>query len=378
MLNAALAAPQSAPGRLMDLIETINNALDEKYAFDIFAPDSYNYGIMSTYRQTWEPGPYQAGDLVATIPAGESLAAANGILARAGQWLPLDPCHGECATIGGIVAANDSGPRRHKYGSPRDLIIGVEIALADGRVAKAGGRVVKNVAGYDLSRLVCGSFGSLAVITSATFKLAPLPPASRTVIATCSSVAEAARQALTVAALPVTPSALEIEAPNARLLIRYETTERAADQMAAMTRSVLEGVGSSVDIIANDSEHEIWKRHESSIWNQPGFVAKISVLPTDVEGLLGVVANSAAGQDWFAIGRGALGVLYLRINARADDGVVASLRQDVQTRNGSFVVLRGSERLEPSPASEPDRHLRAVMSAVKARFDPNNVLPQLP
>src|SRR5262249_37646738 len=174
------------------------------------------------------PVQHFAGDLVATISAGESLAAANGILARAGQWLPLDPCHGECATIGGIVAANDSGPRRHKYGSPRDLIIGVEIALADGRGAKAGGRVGKNVAGYDLSRLICGSFGSLAVITSATFKLAPLPPASRTVIATYSSVAEAARQALTVAALPVTPSALEIEAPNARLLVRYETTERAA------------------------------------------------------------------------------------------------------------------------------------------------------
>jgi glycolate oxidase FAD binding subunit len=335
-------------------------------------------GAYLSTRRLSAPVQHFAGDLVATIPAGESLAAANGILARAGQWLPLDPCHGECATIGGIVAANDSGPRRYKYGSPRDLIIGVEIALADGRVAKAGGRVVKNVAGYDLSRLICGSFGSLAVITGATFKLAPLPPASRTVIATCSSVTEAARHALTVAALPVTPSALEIEAPNARLLIRYESTERAADQMAAMTRSVLEGVGSSADIVADDNELEIWKRHESSIWNQPGLVAKISVLPTDVEGFLAVVANSVSDQDWFAIGRGALGVLYLRINATANNAVVSRLRQHVETRNGSFMVLRGSERHEPSLVSEPARHLRAVMNAVKARFDPNNVLPQLP
>ena len=90
------------------------------------------------------------------------------------------PARADRATIGGIVATNDSGPRRHRYGTPRDLIIGIEMALADGRVAKAGGRVVKNVAGYDLSRLLCGSFGSLAVITSATFKLSPLPPASRT------------------------------------------------------------------------------------------------------------------------------------------------------------------------------------------------------
>src|SRR4029077_11898303 len=162
-------------------------------------------------------------------PGGATLESANAILASAGQWLPLDPSHVNCATIGGIVATNDSGPRRHKHGSPRDLIIGVEMALSDGRVAKAGGRVVKNVAGYDLSRLVCGSFGTLAVITSATFKLTPLPASSRTVVANCSGVAEAARLALTIASQPVTPSALEIEAPAARLLIRFETTERAAD-----------------------------------------------------------------------------------------------------------------------------------------------------
>jgi glycolate dehydrogenase FAD-binding subunit len=334
-------------------------------------------GYLST-RHLSAPVQHFAGDLVATIPAGESLVAANGILAQAGQWLPLDPCHGDCATIGGIVAANDSGPRRHKYGSPRDLIIGVEIALADGRIAKAGGRVVKNVAGYDLSRLICGSFGSLAVITSATFKLAPLPPASRTVVATCASVTEAARQALTVAALPVTPSALEIQAPGARLLIRYETTERAADQMAAMTRSVLEGGGASTDIVVDNTELEIWKRHESAIWSQPGLVAKISVLPADVEGFLGLVADSASPLDWYAIGRAALGVLFLRINGRVDDDVSVRLRQHIEARKGTLAVLRGSANREPAVATETEQHLRVVMNAMKARFDPNGVLPPLP
>src|SRR5918911_1195460 len=100
--------------------------------------------------------------------------AATAALGPGRQWLPLDPPHADRATIGGIVAANDSGPRRQHYGAPRDLIIGVEVALTDGRVARAGGRVVKNVAGYDLSRLLCGSFGSLGGITSATFKLIPL------------------------------------------------------------------------------------------------------------------------------------------------------------------------------------------------------------
>jgi glycolate oxidase FAD binding subunit len=323
------------------------------------------------------PVQHFAGDLVATIPAGAMLASANDVLAQAGQWLPLDPCHAECATIGGIVAANDSGPRRHKYGSPRDLIIGVEIALCDGHVAKAGGRVVKNVAGYDVSRLVCGSFGSLAVITSATFKLAPLPAASRTVVATCSSVTEAASQALTVASLPVTPSALEIEAPAGRLLIRYETTERSADQMTAMTSSVLEGSGASTKIVAGADEQEIWKRHESLIWEQPGLVAKISVLPTDVAGCLASLTD-VARLAWSAIGRAALGVLFLRLDSTADPGALVPLRQYVAARNGTVVVLRGSGSHDPALTSEPDRHLLTVMNAMKARFDPHSVLPALP
>ena len=86
------------------------------------------------------------------------------------------------ATIGGLLATNDSGSLRHRHGTPRDLVIGVELATTDGTLAKAGGRVVKNVAGYDLSKLVCGSFGSLAAIVSATFKLAPLPTALQTVV----------------------------------------------------------------------------------------------------------------------------------------------------------------------------------------------------
>src|SRR5581483_280423 len=105
--------------------------------------------------------------------AGAALDDVNRRLAAHNQWLPLDPPWSARATIGGIVSTNDSGPRRHRYGAPRDLIIGVEFARADGTLAKAGGIVVKNVAGYDLSRLFTGAFGALAVLVSATFKLYP-------------------------------------------------------------------------------------------------------------------------------------------------------------------------------------------------------------
>ena len=121
---------------------------------------------------------HRHGDLTATIQAGAKLGDVNRALAQHGQWIPLDPPSADRATIGGLVATNDSGPRRHRYGAPRDLIIGVEFARADGRLAKGGGIVVKNVAGYDLPRLLTGSFGSLGVIVTATFKLYPLTAAS--------------------------------------------------------------------------------------------------------------------------------------------------------------------------------------------------------
>src|SRR5215467_1600973 len=157
--------------------------------------------ILSTARMT-QGVDHVAGDLVATLPAGISLEAANEILRREGQWLPLDPPRSERATIGGIVATNDSGPRRHRFGAPRDLIIGIEIALVDGRVAKAGGRVVKNVAGYDLSKLMCGSLGTLAVVTSATFKLSPVAPSSRTLVASLADLRRLSTLALTLANTP--------------------------------------------------------------------------------------------------------------------------------------------------------------------------------
>ncbi len=157
------------------------------------------------------PVDHTAGDLVASLPAGASLSEVNGMLAREGQWLPLDPRLDARATIGGILASNDSGPRRHRHGTPRDLVIGIEMTLMDGRPVKAGGRVVKNVAGYDLSRLLSGSFGSLAIITRAIFKLAPVPPASRTVVASADGGRPLSDLALEITSSPLTPTAIELQ-----------------------------------------------------------------------------------------------------------------------------------------------------------------------
>ncbi len=137
---------------------------------------------------------HEHADLTATAQAGARIDDVNRELARHGQWLPIESAFEE-ATIGGAIATNDSGPLRHRYGTPRDLLIGIRLALTDGRLIKSGGNVVKNVAGYDLGKLISGSFGSLAAIVSATFKLTPLPAASSTLIATFEQCRRACRGA---------------------------------------------------------------------------------------------------------------------------------------------------------------------------------------
>jgi len=127
---------------------------------------------------------HAVGDLTVTVQAGTPLANLQQQLQQAGQFLPIDPSYPESATIGGIVATADAGSWRERYGGIRDLIIGISFVRADGEIAKAGGRVVKNVAGYDLMKLFTGSYGTLGVITQLTFRTYPLPPASETMVVT--------------------------------------------------------------------------------------------------------------------------------------------------------------------------------------------------
>jgi glycolate dehydrogenase FAD-binding subunit len=319
-----------------------------------------------------------AGDLVATLPAGVTLAEANAALGRERQWLPLDPPQGEQATIGGIVATNDSGPRRQQYGAPRDLIIGVEVALADGRVARAGGRVVKNVAGYDLSRLLCGSFGALGVITSATFKLTPLPPASITLVVTPRDLAHAQALAGALAAAPLTPTALEVALFPPRLLVRFETTAQAASRQSSIAREIAEQGGAATEVLEAEAETHAWSAHEASVWGRGGTLVKISVLPTEVaEALAELSSASSSRVASAAIGRIALGVLYARLEGEPPEqaSVIAALRRRAAARQGSVVVLDAPAAVRALvPAWEINPGAFEVMRAVKERFDPQGVL----
>jgi glycolate oxidase FAD binding subunit len=338
--------------------------------------------FMST-RLLNSPIQHFAGDLVATLPAGATLAEVNAVLSRERQWLPLDPAGGSSATIGGIVATNDSGPRRQKHGSTRDLIIGIEVALADGRLAKAGGRVVKNVAGYDLSRLMCGSFGSLALITSATFKLAPLAPASRTVIVEVNSPQQASELALAVNAAPLSPSAIEVQAPGHRLLVRFETTEQAAIRQASATQRLFERAGLNAEIAVGQGEEDIWIQHEALIWAHAGTILKVAVLPTEVAGVLLEIdrLTAATTMTYAAIGRAALGVLMVRLNGDTSQTVqaISAVRRVAASRGGSALVLEAAAevRAQIDPWNGVGS-AAGMMQAVKSRFDPRHTLGRAP
>jgi glycolate dehydrogenase FAD-binding subunit len=324
------------------------------------------------------PIEHYAGDLVATVPAGSTLTEVNEVLAQERQWLPIDPA-GAQATIGGIVATNDSGPRRHRHGATRDLIIGVEMALADGRLVKAGGRVVKNVAGYDLSRLMCGSFGTLALITKPTFKLTPLAAASRTVIVDAPGAARVSELALAINAAPLSPSAIELQAPSHRLLIRFETTEAAAVRQAQQALAIVAAAGLTATMIEPGDELEVWRAHETLVWKPGGAVLKVSTLPTEIPSVLTELQGLSAstGITYAAIGRAALGVLAVRIDGADDVAALAvhSVRRVANQRGGSAIVLRTPvgmmARVDPWGQVGA---VSAMMLAVKSRFDPRNTL----
>jgi glycolate oxidase FAD binding subunit len=178
---------------------------------------------------------HEAGDLTCTVEAGIRLSALTEALAQRGQRLSLDP-PGD-PTVGALLAENVSGPLRHRFGAPRDLVLGVTLVLADGTVASAGGKVVKNVAGYDLARLVCGSRGRLALIARASFRLHPLPRATGTLVV---ATDDSARVVTALRSSQLEPSALDILHPG-RVAVLFEGAERAVDAQLAAARGLVGG-----------------------------------------------------------------------------------------------------------------------------------------
>jgi glycolate oxidase FAD binding subunit len=191
---------------------------------------------------------HEAGDLTCTVEAEIRLSALNAALAEHGQMLALDP-PGD-PTVGACLAANLSGPRRHRYGTMRDLVIGATVVLPDGTVASSGGKVVKNVAGYDLGKLFCGSEGRLGRIVRLSLRLHPLPEASATVVAPPD-----AAKALAVLGSTLVPSALDVHWPD-RLAVLFEGSERAVSAQVAAARELIGAEAAGDDVWVEAAERQ--------------------------------------------------------------------------------------------------------------------------
>ena len=272
---------------------------------------------------------HDAGDLTAVLQAGIRLSAAQEAFARDGQMLALDAPDPD-ATIGEIVSAAESGPLRHRYGGVRDLLIGVAIALTDGTVARSGGRVIKNVAGYDLAKLVTGSRGTLGVVLEVAVRLHPLPRSRATAVFATADSVELGR---TVNALSHAP--LELEALDVRWAEgRGAVLARFAGSCAAARAHRAGG-----EVLENDEE--LWAAQRSG---QAG-ARKLSLLQTEWPRLCRAV-DEAGGS---LVGRGALGLAWVA----ADD--TSPVRAEF-------------------PPREPPAAQRALEERLRARFDVHGAL----
>jgi len=326
---------------------------------------------------------HAAADLTLTVEAGAPLTAVSSALRSAGQWLPLDPAFPTQTTIGGLIAAPACGPSRQAFGTARESLIGVRALLADGTRVKSGGRVVKNVAGYDLQKLLVGSFGTLAVIVEASFKLQPLAEASRVVCFSAPSIEALVRTGAELADSVLAPQFIELlaRAEEAPLLIAgfsgvREDVEDAIGRARGIGAAL--GAGEAAEPI---DEHEMRVRLEAL--QSPGddvAVMRAGVrrsalavwLPSSLERCRGVAervhAEAQAG----------IGVVRLRLEGarrREVAALLVDLRDDARRVGGYLVVESApSSWKESLDVWGPPRADFALVKGVKAAFDPQRRL----
>jgi glycolate oxidase FAD binding subunit len=313
-------------------------------------------------------------DMTVIVEAGCLVSDLQKTLAQHGQRLALDPLWPERATIGGILSTNDSGSLRVRYGSLRDLIIGITVALPDGTLAKSGGKVVKNVAGYDLSKLYTGALGTLGVIVQAIFRLHPLPRETRSL--SFSGTPESANQLLlAIQSSKLTFTGLQLRAAtgSAQLDIRFDGT---APGIKAQVAQVQQIAGSQV---ASDAPAGVWTSLQE-IWESAAaaLVMKFSVLPAQFAAVCALVERAAGAQSlaWKVVVQ-SVGAGYARLEGSEPNlrAALLNLRGELAKMGGTLVALgcpvavkRGLDVWGPPSDAQP------LMVRIKQRFDPNGTL----
>jgi glycolate oxidase FAD binding subunit len=323
---------------------------------------------------------HAAGDMTATVQAGCTVAAMANILAQRGQRLALDLLWPDRATVGGIIATDDCGPMRSAYGTIRDHLIGITVALPDGALARSGGKVVKNVAGYDLPKLFTGSFGTLGVITQAIFRLYPLPKSSHTVRWMAPTTESLGRLIAALADCSPVTTSVQFEADSAASAPIHVSVllEGLPAAMEAKLQRVLRAAS---DCRAQQTEPpaDAWTARQRQFSAADSCVAQISLLPTNWPAFIDRMRDiAAAGGFNCNLVAQAVGVGIIRVpgddHERSAAGI-KSLRADVQKLGGSLVILRCIPDIKRRIDVWPDvGSALPLMKRIKTQFDPRGTL----
>jgi len=346
---------------------------------------------------------HAAGDLTVTVEAGVKFADLQATLARTGQFLPLDPAYSHQATVGGIFATRDAGSLRHRYGGVRDLGLGVTFVRADGQRVKAGGRVVKNVAGYDLTKLLCGSFGTLGIIAEMTLRLYPLPEASQTVLLTGTAelIAQAAKM---LATANLTPTAVDLLSPQVivslgrsrslALVVRFQSVQASVTQQAASLLKTAHTLGLKGEALGETEEANFWQEMQNLFWQRresyESILCKVGVLPAKAVAI--VTAMEAIAHQYelpvkslIHIGSG-LGLVRIASAEPAVHQAVLAFRSLCERPQGqtpnSSPGQRGFLTVLEAPVALKQQievwgytgNALELMQKIKQQFDPQNLL----
>jgi glycolate oxidase FAD binding subunit len=316
-------------------------------------------------------------DLTVSVEAGCTIQKLQSALAQHGQRLALDPLWPAQATIGGVLSTNDSGSLRLRFGALRDLIIGVTLALPDGTLASSGGKVVKNVAGYDLPKLVTGALGTLAVITRAVFRVHPLPRNSRTL-----SISAGTLEKMQQLILAVQDSKLAHTALQARIAqdaepvvdVLFEGTEAGIAAQEAQLRII---AGS---ILVLETAPTIWAASQG-LWNSAysaaSAIAKITTLPASIARTVETVHRAASSRNThWKLTMQAPGIGWLRLESAPENlhALLSDLRFELEASGGSLVAFHQPAGMAPLDAWGKAGDAQPLMRAVKNQFDPKNTL----
>jgi glycolate oxidase FAD binding subunit len=340
------------------------------------APRHYDVALVS--ERLSRVHAYTSADMTVTVEAGVTLTELDALLAREGQWLPLDPALPASTTVGGLLAADLAGPLAASQGRVRDYVIGIAVVTAAGVVARAGGRVVKNVAGYDLMKLFIGSLGTLAVVTDATFKVRPRPEQQRWLVFVCPTLVGAVELGATVDAARI--GALAVTARGtvggvARLVVRLGGVP--ADVAVARTRVVelAASSGADLDLDADDAPAEA-RAHRDFVREETGdLVVRLAVLPARLAALVAALPAVAGGAIGTTQCDPLRGTLALALTTAEPEMVLTRLGRLVDAHGAHLVVERWPAALAPTIAVwRPSPAALPLMRRVKEALDPRGTL----